>query len=111
MALYMAQLAYTSEAWAAQIKNPQNRVETVARAACEAAGGKLVGGWLCTGEYDALFIFDLPDLESSAAIAMAVSAGGACKAWKTTPLISGTQGVEVMKKAAVIAQDYRAPAE
>lgn len=111
MALYMAQLAYTPEAWAAQIKNPQNRVETVARAACEAVGGKLIGGWLCTGDYDAVFIFDLPDLESSAAIAIAVSAGGGCKTWKTTPLISGTDGVEALKKAAVVAQGYRPPAQ
>ena len=60
MALYLAQMAYTSDSWAAQIKNPQNRVETVARAAAETLGGKLVGGWLCMGEYDAVFIFICP---------------------------------------------------
>jgi uncharacterized protein with GYD domain len=51
MALYMLQGTYTPESWAAQLKNPQNRVETVARTVCEAAGGKLVGGWYCFGEY------------------------------------------------------------
>ena len=28
MALYMYQFAYTPESWAAQVKNPQNRIET-----------------------------------------------------------------------------------
>src|ERR1700741_5331001 len=52
MPLYMYQAAYTSESWATQLKNPQNRIETVGRQACEAVGGKLVGGWYCFGEYD-----------------------------------------------------------
>ena len=37
MSLYMYQAAYTPESWAAQLKNPQNRAETVGRALCEAA--------------------------------------------------------------------------
>jgi hypothetical protein len=49
MPLYMYQFAYTPESWAAQVKKPANRIETVGRAVCEAAGGKFVGGWLCLG--------------------------------------------------------------
>src|ERR1700674_2663354 len=64
MPLYMYQAAYTSESWAAQLKNPQNRVEAVGRAACEAVGGKLVGGWYCFGDYDLVIIADVPDNES-----------------------------------------------
>ena len=45
MSLYMYQAAYTPESWAAQLKNPQNRAETVGRALCEAAGGKCLGAW------------------------------------------------------------------
>jgi len=33
----MYQLAYTSQSWAAQLKNPQNRIETVARQASRSA--------------------------------------------------------------------------
>jgi uncharacterized protein with GYD domain len=105
--LYMYQFAYTPESWAAQVKNPQNRVETVGKAACEAAGGKLIGGWLCFGEYDAVLIMDIPNEESMAAIAMAVAAGGALKAGKTTLLMSGTQGVNALKKADAVAKAYR----
>lgn len=107
MALYMYQFAYTSESWAAQMKIPQNRVEQVGRAATEAAGGKFVGGWLCMGEYDAVIIADVPDIESMAAIALAVAAGGALKSGKTTPLMTGDQGVTALKKAAIVAKTYR----
>ena len=55
MALYMYQFAYTADSWAAQVKKPENRIENVGRAMCEAAGGKFIGGWLCFGEYDGVF--------------------------------------------------------
>jgi uncharacterized protein with GYD domain len=107
MPLYMYQFAYTPESWAAQVKNPQNRVETVGRAVCEAAGGKFVGGWLCFGEYDAVLIADMPDMESMTALALAVAAGGAIKASKTTALMTGAQGVSALKKAGAVAKTYR----
>jgi uncharacterized protein with GYD domain len=107
MPLYMYQCAYTPESWAAQLKNPQNRVESVGRALCEAAGGKFVGGWLCFGEYDLVLIADVPDMESMTAIALAVAAGGAVKASKTTTLMTGAQGIEALKKAAAVAKIYR----
>ena len=107
MALFMYQFAYTAESWAAQMKNPENRVEKVGRAAVEAAGGKFVGGWLCMGEYDALLIADMPDIESMASIALAIGAGGALKSGKTTALMTGSQGVEALKKAGVVAKTYR----
>ena len=106
MPLYMYQAAYTPESWAAQMKNPQNRVEAVGRQVCEAAGGKLVGGWLCFGDYDIVIIADLPNNESMAAVALAAGAGGAIKASKTTVLLTGTEGVDALKKAAVVAKTY-----
>jgi len=107
MPLFMYQFAYTSEFWAAQIKNPENRIETVGRKVCEAAGGKFVGGWLCLGEYDAVFVADVPDIESMSAIALAVVAGGAIKSGKTTALLSGTQGIEALKKVGKVNKVYK----
>ena len=107
MPLFMYQAAYTAESWAAQIKNPQDRIETIARQACEAVGGKLVGGWLCMGEYDLVVIADVPNIECIAGIAMAVAAGGAAKGGKTTPLMTGAQGVEALKKAGAVAKTYK----
>lgn len=106
MPLFMYQAAYTPESWAAQIKNPANRVETVGRKVCEAAGGRLVGGWLCFGEYDLVIIADVPSKEDMAAVALAVGAGGAIKAAKTTVLMTGDEGVEALNKAAEVARAY-----
>ena len=106
MPLYMYQAAYTPESWAAQMKNPQNRVEAIGRKACKAAGGKLVGGWLCFGDYDLVLVADVPNNESMAAFALAVGAGGAIKASKTTVLMTGKEGVAALKKAAAVAKAY-----
>ena len=79
MAIYMYQAAYTAESWAAQVKKPQNRVEAVGRQACEAVGGKLLGGWYCFGDYDLVIIADVPNNEAMSGIALAIAAGGAIK--------------------------------
>jgi len=107
MPIYMYQGAYTSQSWAAQLKNPQNRVETIAKQACEAVGGKVVGAWYCFGEFDFVLVADVPNNESMAAIALAVAAGGAIKASKTTTMMTGAQAVEAMKKSADVAKVYR----
>ena len=107
MPLYMYQGAYPPESWAAQLKNPQNRAETVGRALCEAAGGKLVGAWYCFGEYDIVLVADMPNAESMAALSLAVGAGGAVKASKTTVLMSGAEGVAAMTKATAVANAYK----
>jgi uncharacterized protein with GYD domain len=107
MPLYMYQAAYTPESWAAQVKSPKNRVEAVGRQICEAAGGKLVGGWLCFSDYDLVIIADMPNNESMSAVALAVAAGGAIKASKTTVLMTGTEGVGALKKADAVAKAYK----
>jgi uncharacterized protein with GYD domain len=107
MPLYMYQGAYTSQSWAAQVKNPQNRIETIGRQSCEAVGGKLVGAWYCFGDFDFVLIADVPNNESMTAISLAVAAGGAIKSSRTTPLMTGAQTVEAMKKVADVAKVYR----
>lgn len=99
MPLYLSQIAYTPEAWKALVKNPQNRIESV-RPAVEKLGGKLVSGYFTFGDYDVVAIVDMPDHVAAAAIAMAFAAGGACRAVKTTPLLTATEGIEALKQAA-----------
>jgi uncharacterized protein with GYD domain len=98
MAHYLLQVAYTSEAWANMLKNPQDRIEIVTKAV-QNLGGSVVGGWLSFGEYDAVAILQMPDDATAAAFSMAVAAGGACKSVKTTPLLSTEEGIEAAKKA------------
>ena len=109
MAIYMYQAAYIAESWAAQVKKPQNRVEAVSRQACEAVGGKLLGGWYCFGDYDLVIIADVPNNESMSAIALAIAAGGAIKSSKTTVLMTGTEIMGALQKATAVAKTY-APA-
>lgn len=102
MALYMYQGAYTPESWAAQLADPQNRVEAVGKAVCESVGGRLIGGWLSFGEFDIVLIMEVPDNVSIASIGMAVAAGGAMKSSNTTVLMTGEDGVAAMRKAASV---------
>jgi uncharacterized protein with GYD domain len=66
-----------------------------------------VGAWCAFGEYDIVAICDVPDDEAMSAVAMAIAAGGAAKASKTTRLMTGEQGVAAMRKAEAVAQVYR----
>ena len=106
MAQYLVQVAYTPQAWAALVKNPQDRMQSVGPVV-ERLGGKIQGAWLTFGEYDTVVIAQLPDNVSAAAFSMAVSAGGACKSCTTTPLMTAEEGVEAMRKAA--GAGYRPP--
>ncbi len=57
--------------------------------------------WFAFGDYDLVIICNLPDNASIAAISMAISAGDAVKAVKTTPLMTMEEGIEAMKMATV----------
>lgn len=102
MPLYMYQGSYTPESWAAQISDPQNRVESIGNRVCESVGGKLIGGWLSFGEFDIVLILDVPDNISVAAIGLAVASGGAIKSSKTTVLMTGDEGVAALQKASSV---------
>ena len=78
MAQFLLQVSYTTDAWAAMVKQPQNRQEAV-RPAIEALGGKVERFWMAFGDYDIVGVIDMPDSVSAAAFSMAIMAGGACK--------------------------------
>lgn len=98
MALYALQTAYAPVGWAALLKDPQNRMEAV-KPVVQRLGGSVVDGWLTFGDYDVLVICQLPDNVSATALSMAISAGGAVKGVKTTPLMTFDEGLEALKKA------------
>src|SRR5215212_5808562 len=106
MALYLFQLAYTPEAWAAQLQNPQDRVKAVSPVA-EKLGGRFVSAYLAFGDYDIVGILELPNNVSAAAFAMAVTSGGSTRAYKTTPLMTIEEGIQAMQQGAEVG--YRPP--
>ena len=98
MALYLYQAAYTAESMAAQIKEPQDRIEAV-RPALEGMGATIIVGGYPFGEFDVLVVFEAADDTTAASFAMAVAAGGAVKSAKTTRLLNGQQWIESLRKA------------
>jgi uncharacterized protein with GYD domain len=110
MPYYLVQLSYTPEAWRALTDNPQDRQDAVTPLV-ERLGGRFVSTkFLCFGEYDLMAIVEMPDNVNAAAFSMTISAGGAVKAFRTTPLIPMAEGIAAMRQAGAAKAQYRGPA-
>lgn len=109
MGSYMVQVSYTPEAWAAQLKNPQNRIEVV-RPLIERNGAKLTGAWYAFGDADLILIVEGGDDITAASTSLAVMAGGATTSVKTTVLMSVDEGMAAIKQAGEVAGAYKPPA-
>jgi len=103
---YLLQAAYTTDAWAAMIKNPQNRAESV-ESVIESLGGRLESAYLCFGEYDSIVIAEFPDDQTAAAFSMRAAGAGHLKALKTTPLLTLEEGLGAMGRSGSL--DYPVP--
>jgi len=106
MPLYLYQAAYTAESLAAQIKDPKDRIEVV-RPAFEAVGGKILASGYPFGEYDVMAVYEAPNDTAAASLALAVAAGGAVKAAKTTRLLSGQEWIAALKQAQTVSPAYK----
>lgn len=106
MALYLTRFSYTPEAWARLTKNPEDRREA-ARTYIEAVGGTLQGFWYAFGDHDGYTLWEAPDNVSMAAVAIALSSGGALSKVETTPLMTVEETLEALGRAQGVG--YRAP--
>ena len=107
MPLYLTRFSYTPETWARLISNPEDRREA-ARSYIESVGGQLHGFWYAFGTHDGYNLWEAPDNVSMAAVALAISGGGALSSFETTALLSVDETMEALGKAQQIG--YRAPA-
>ena len=98
MPLYLQQVSYSQEGWAAVIGNPQDRIEAV-RPTIEKLGGKIRDAYFSFGDYDIVVIIEFPNNVTAAAIAIAFAGGGACRTVHTTPLLTREEALEALKKA------------
>src|SRR5688500_8743883 len=87
MPLYLTRFNYTPETWARLINKPEDRREA-GRQYIESVGGSLHGFWYAFGDHDAYALWEAPDNVSMAAVAVAISAGGAVTPLQTTPLLT-----------------------
>jgi uncharacterized protein with GYD domain len=106
MPMYLTRFSYTPETWARLSKNPEDRRDA-ARSYVEAVGGKLHGFWYAFGEYDAYNLWEAPDNASMAAVAIAVSGGGALSKFETTVLMTVEETLEALGRSQQIS--YRPP--
>ncbi len=108
MPMYLTRFSYTPETWARLAKHPEDRRDA-ARSYIESVGGKLHGFWYAFGEYDGITLWEAPDNVSMAAVAMALSAGGALSKCETTALLAVEETLAALERAQTIG--YRAPGE
>ena len=98
MPLYMTQFAYTKEAWATLTHNPEDRSVAV-RELMETGGGRLLSWYLSFGEYDGLLIYEAPDDATAGALILAAGTREHLGVTKTTPLFTGEESLEMMRRA------------
>ena len=106
MALYLTSFSYTPETWSRFMKNPEDRRDA-ARKYIESVGGKLLGFWYAFGACDGYTLWEAPDNVSMAAVAIAISGGGAVSKFETTPLLSVEDTLAALQRAPKVG--YRAP--
>jgi uncharacterized protein with GYD domain len=99
MPQYLMEIAYTPQAMAALVANPQDRRDAV-KPAIEKLGGTLEHAWFALGECDVVLIASFPDNSGALSFSSALSAGGAVRAVKTIPLLNIAEGVDALKRAA-----------
>jgi len=78
-----------------------------ASAYIESVGGRLHGFWYAFGAHDGYTLWEAPDNVSMAAVALALSAGGAISSLETTVLLSVDETLEALDRAGQVG--YRRP--
>ena len=106
MAIYLSKFSYTPETWARLIANPEDRREA-AKSYIESVGGTLHGFWYAFGTHDGYSLWEAPDNVSMAAVALAISGGGALSSFETTVLLTVEEAMDALQKAGEV--HYRAP--
>src|SRR6266545_2442922 len=106
MPLYLSTFSYTPETWAKLIGNPEDR-RKAAQSYIESVGGKLHGFWYAFGTHDGYNLWEAPDNVSMAAVALAISGGGALSSFETTVLLTVDETMDALRKAEQV--QYQAP--
>lgn len=98
MPFYLSRFSYTPDTWARLIAKPEDR-RIAAQQYIESVGGRMHGFWYAFGEHDAYSLWEAPDNVSMAAVALAISAGGALSSLQTTPLLTVEETLAALEQA------------
>ena len=111
MTMYLSQASYTPEALAAQIRNPQDRIE-ILRPALEKAGGRLVVYGYVTSPPGLMVVVDWPDDLTAEVSALTVFSNGAFAGGGTNVrLLDGQQWVQLLTATQGPAGEYIPPGQ
>ena len=106
MPVYLSRFSYTPETWSRLIASPEDR-RTAAQSYIESVGGKLHGFWYAFGTHDGYNLWEAPDNVSMAAVALAISGGGALSSFETTVLLTVDETMDALRRVEQVG--YRAP--
>lgn len=106
MPRYMIQFSYTSDAWSALAKNPEDRSGALGQL-LETLGGRLESLDYTMGDYDGVAIAEAPDDTTAMAAVIAAISPGHVRATKTTKLIPASDVVTALGMAG--SATYRGP--
>ena len=106
MPLYLSRFSYTPQTWARLIGDPEDR-RKAAQSYIESVGGKLHGFWYAFGTHDGYNLWEAPDNVSMAAVALAISGGGALSSLETTVLLTVEETMDALRRAEQV--QYQAP--
>ena len=88
------------------LANPED-LRKAAQSCIESVGGQLHGFWYVFGTHDGHNLWEAPDDLPMAAVALAISGGGATGSFETTVLLGVDETMDAMRKAEQLR--YRAP--
>jgi uncharacterized protein with GYD domain len=110
MAEFALFCSYTPETWAGMMTKPSDRTEAV-RELVDGVGGRLDGLWYMLGEDDGIVLFDAPDAQAAAALALAVNSSGAFSSLRTQQLFAAGDLPDMLSAADTARGRYRRPGE
>jgi uncharacterized protein with GYD domain len=100
MPMFMAQFAYTPDAWAALIRAPQDRA-AASDALLRHFGGRLIGLYYTPGaEYDGFALFEAPDDAAASAVDIADVAVGHLRSNRLLRVLSPDEMHTALRQAA-----------
>ena len=98
-------IKYNNDKKEEMLDAPSDRA-AVSRKAVAAMGGKLLHAWGTCGEYDMMFVYEMPDMTTVAANMHLAEATGMSKYHKIIPLFSNEDFVESQKRAGRLRDSY-----
>lgn len=100
-------IKYANDKKAEMLDTPSDRA-AISRKAVAAMGGKLLHAYGTCGEYDMLFIYEMPDMATVAANMHLADATGMSKHHKIIPLFSNEEFVASQERAGALRDSYAA---